>query len=85
MSKKIKGKDYFCSVVSEDVKISLKKNPSVNSQFAEDKLYVCCNQSECQYVDENVPPCPLTLDLFSEEIEEKKEKRKARREEEDYY
>ncbi len=84
MQKKFKGKDFFCSVVSEDVKIALKRKPSLSGQFAEDKLYVHCNQSECQYIDDNKPPCPLTLDLFSEEIEEKENRRKSRREEEYY-
>jgi hypothetical protein len=30
--------------------------------------FVQCNQSECQYVDENKLPCPLHLGMFSEEI-----------------
>ena len=81
---KNKGKDFFCSVVSEDVKIVLKKQPSLSGQFSADKLYVHCNQAECQYLDDNDSPCPLTLDLFSKEIEEKENKRKVEREE-DYY
>ena len=33
------------------------------------ELFVRCDQSDCQYVEVNQHPCPLTLDLFSDEIE----------------
>jgi len=80
---KHKVKDFFCSIVSEKVKISLKTKATLRQAF-KDELYVQCNQFECQYVDENIPPCPLTLNLFTKEIEEREERKKARREE-DYY
>ena len=60
-------KDYFCSVVSEDVEIALKNKPSF-SRESKNELFVQCNQLECQYVDHNQSPCPLSLDLFAEEI-----------------
>ena len=75
---KRKRKDFFCSVVSESVKIALKTKTSLSRTF-KDELYVQCNQYECQYVDENTPPCPLTLNLFAKEIEERKERRKAKK------
>lgn len=78
---KRKGKDFFCTVVSEDVKIALKTKTSLSRTF-NDQLYVKCDQLECQYVDENIAPCPLKLELFAKEIEEREERRKARREEE---
>ena len=71
-------KDYFCSVVSEDVKITLKNRPSIGLKFNRE-LFVQCNQSDCQYVDLNESPCPLRLDLFAEEFERRREKRRARR------
>jgi len=46
---------------------------------------VQCDQFECQYADENIPPCPLTLDLFAQEIKDSEERRKAKKREEDYY
>lgn len=70
-------KDYFCTVVSEDVKITLKNKRSI-SRESKDELFVQCNQSECQYVDLNQSPCPLRLDLFAEEIEKREEKRRER-------
>ena len=71
-------KDYFCDIVSEDVKISLRRKPSLNLQ-SKDELFVQCDQLECQYVDVNQSPCPLRLDLFSEEIEKRERKRSDRR------
>ena len=64
---------YFCTVVSEDVEIALKNKPSLSHESKND-LYVQCNQTECQYVDLNQPPCPLHLDLFAEEIEKRGKK-----------
>jgi len=84
MSKR-KGKDFFCTAVSENVKISLKVKPTLSRTF-KDELYVQCDQFECQYIDENILPCPLTLNLFSKEIEDREARRKARKEAEaDYY
>ena len=71
-------KDYFCTVVSEDVEIALKNRPSFSRQPKTD-LFVKCNQPECQYVDLNQSPCPLRLDLFAEEIENRKRKSRDRK------
>jgi len=60
-------KDYFCALVSEDVEIGL-KNKAPISRESRTELFVQCNQLECQYVDLNEPPCPLSLDLFAEEV-----------------
>ena len=68
------GKDYFCTVVSEDVEITLKNKPSLSLK-SKNELFVFCNQLECQYVDLNQSPCPLRLDLFAEEIEKRKDRR----------
>jgi hypothetical protein len=66
-------KNYFCTVVSEDVEIALKNKPSL-SRESKNELFVQCNQLECQYVDLNQSPCPLRLDLFAEEIEKRGKK-----------
>ena len=68
-------KNYFCTVVSEDVEIALKNKPSLSLK-SKKELFVQCNQLECQYVDLNQSPCPLRLDLFAEEIEKREEKRR---------
>ena len=30
--------------------------------------FVQCDQTDCQYVEANAPPCPLHVDMFAEEI-----------------
>ena len=71
-------KDYFCTVVSENVEIALKNKPSLSLE-SKNELFVQCNQLECQYVDLNQSPCPLRLDLFAEEIEKREKKRRDKR------
>ena len=73
-----RGKNYFCTVVSEDVEIVLKNKPS-HGLKRKSELFVQCNQPECQYVDLNRSPCPLRLDLFAEEIEKREDKRRDKR------
>ena len=71
------AKDYFCAVVSENVEIALKNKSSLFGK-SKSELFVQCNQLECQYVDFNQSPCPLRLNLFTEEIAEREEKRRER-------
>ena len=71
-------KNYFCTVVSEDVEIALINKPSF-SRKSKNGLFVQCNQLECQYVDLNESPCPLRLEFFAEEIEKRGKKRRDRR------
>ena len=68
-----RGRDYFCTVVSEDVEIALRNKASLGRKF-KNELFVLCNQPECQYVNLNQSPCPLRLDLFAEEIEKRKDR-----------
>ena len=60
-------KDYFCDLVSEDVEIVLRNKAPISFE-SKTELFVKCNQLDCQYVDFNRSPCPLSLDLFAEEI-----------------
>jgi hypothetical protein len=41
---------------------------------------VQCNQTDCQYVDENKPPCPLHVGMFADEIRAAEEARAQRAE-----
>jgi hypothetical protein len=63
-------KQFFCTVVSECVEIALKNRFSISRESRSER-FVQCNQPECQYVDLNQPPCPLSLDLFGEEIKKR--------------
>ena len=62
------SKSYTCSVVSEAVTITLRRR---NSMAGRGKLFVACSEKDCQYIDENELPCPLTLALFTGEINER--------------
>ncbi len=58
-------REFWCTVVSESVLIRLRRT----NGFGRDRgHFVQCNQSECQYVDENQLPCPLHLGMYAEEI-----------------
>jgi hypothetical protein len=55
-------------VVSETVTISLRRRTPFGGKT---ELFVRCSEVDCQYVDANEPPCPLTLDLFAAEVAER--------------
>jgi hypothetical protein len=70
-------REFWCPVVSETVLIRLKRPPGFGRPQG---YFVQCNQADCQYVDENKPPCPLHVGLFADEIRAAEEAREARRE-----
>lgn len=78
-----KSREYYCSVVNETVRIALRKRHTAGMQSA-DEFFVQCDQDECQYVEENKPPCPVDLSLFEEEIQEREDTAQRRREESQY-
>ena len=68
---------FWCTVVSESVKIRLRRADG----FGRDRgHFVQCNQTECQYVDENRLPCPLNVGMFAEEIKAMEAERALRAE-----
>ena len=65
-------REFWCDVVSEMVQIRLDRR----YRFGHPPVYfVQCNQTDCQYVDENKPPCPLHVGMFTEEIRAAEEAR----------
>lgn len=73
-----KGRDFWCPVVSEPVRIKLTRPPGIQTV----RYFVQCDQADCQYVDANKPPCPLNIGMFSDEISATEAEREARRKEE---
>ena len=69
------GQEFRCEVVSETVLIRLRRADGLGRRRG---YFVQCNQIECQYVDENKPPCPLHVGMFSEEIQAREEARGRR-------
>ena len=68
-------RDFWCQVVQETVQIWLRRS----SGFGRPRGYfVQCNQLDCQYVEENKPPCPLHVDMFADEIRAAEEARRDR-------
>lgn len=59
------SKSFSCGVVSEAVTITLRRRSALEGKGT---LFVRCSEKDCQYVDANEPPCPLTLSLFTQEI-----------------
>ena len=61
---KRKIQDYYCQVIHEDVKIYLKIKANIGLKYKKD-YFVKCNQEDCQYVDKNMSPCPLRIEMFA--------------------
>ena len=65
-------KAFRCDIVSETVTIALRRRTVFGGKG---ELFIRCSESDCQYVDANKPPCPLTLDLFADEVREREAQR----------
>jgi hypothetical protein len=74
-----RAREFWCEVVSEAVMIRLKRNGGFGRAQG---YFVQCNQLDCQYVEENKPPCPLHVGLFADEIRAAEEARARRAEDE---
>ena len=70
-----RDKEFWCPVVSEMVMIRLKRPGGFGRAPG---YFVQCNQPDCQYVDENKPPCPLHVGMFADEIRAAEEARGRR-------
>lgn len=62
-----KSRRFHCDVVNEEVQIRLVRRRG-RGFCAEALYFVQCDQADCQHVDENVPPCPLRLEMFADEM-----------------
>ncbi len=72
-----RAREFWCEVVSETVRIRLRRAGGFGRPQG---YFVQCDQTDCQYVEENKPPCPLHVGMFAEEIRAAEEVRKARTE-----
>jgi hypothetical protein len=69
MSRRWHKLEMWCEIVDEPVTITLRRGGGFLGQPEE--AYVHCDQRDCQYVDVNKPPCPLTIDMFKGDIDER--------------
>ena len=60
-----RAREFRCEVVSETVRIRLRR---ANGFGRPQGYFVQCDQTDCQYVEENKPPCPLNVGMFADEI-----------------
>ena len=67
-----RAREFYCNVVSETVSIRLKRPAGFGRPQG---YFVQCNQLDCQYVEENKPPCPLHVSMFADEIRAAEEAR----------
>ena len=72
-----KPREYLCEVVSETVQIRLKRSSGFGRPAG---YFVQCDQVDCQYGDENKPPFPLHLGMFTEDIKAAEDARARRNE-----
>ena len=73
-----RAREFWCDVVRESVMIRLKRPGGFGRNQG---YFVQCNQVDCQYVEENKPPCPLHIGMFADEIRAAEEARAHRVEE----
>jgi hypothetical protein len=73
---RLPSKPFRCEVVSETVTIALRRRAALDGN---NQLFVRCSELDCQYIDTNEPPCPLTLDLFADEVRERQRRREETR------
>jgi len=69
MSRRWHKLELWCTVINEPVTISLRRGGGFLGQ--PEQPYVHCDQRDCQYVDLNRPPCPLTIEMFKGDIDER--------------
>lgn len=63
--RRIRPRDFWCPVVTESVVIRLRRRVRMSEPPGD---FVQCNQADCQYVEANQPPCPLSPAMFHGEI-----------------
>ncbi len=70
------ARSFWCPVVSETVSIRLRRPGGFGRPST---WFVQCDQPDCQYVEENKPPCPLHPGMFEADIRAAEALRAARR------
>src|ERR687892_1102761 len=60
---KNRAQPFHCGIAGKVVGISLRHGGGLREP---DRVYVRCEERDCQYVDQNEPPCPLRVDMFAD-------------------
>ena len=57
------GRVLFCAIASKRIKATLRPGGGLGEPT---DMYVRCDERDCQYADQNRPPCPLSTALFDD-------------------
>jgi hypothetical protein len=60
---KNRSRPFHCPIAGKTVGIALRHGGGLQEPA---NVYVRCDERDCQYVDLNVPPCPLRIDMFAD-------------------
>ncbi len=60
---KHRAQSFFCAIAGKNVAISLRHGGGLQEPRG---VYVRCEERDCQYVDLNTPPCPLSPEMFAD-------------------
>ena len=60
---KTRSRAFDCAIAGKSVGIALRHGGGLQEPG---KVYVRCDERDCQYVDLNVAPCPLRAEMFSD-------------------
>ncbi|HYE91000.1 MAG TPA: hypothetical protein VEA38_08280 [Terriglobales bacterium] len=60
---KNRAQSFECSIAGKTVRVSLRHGGGLQEPAG---VYVRCDERDCQYVDLNATPCPLTPELFAD-------------------
>src|SRR5437879_5460368 len=64
---KNRSRPFYCAIADKSVGISLRHGGGLQEPNA---VYVRCDERDCQYVDLNTPPCPLSPEMFADGSDE---------------
>ena len=58
----------YCAIASKEVNVALRAGGGFREPAS---MYVRCEERDCQFVDENRPPCPLQPGMFDDGSEQR--------------
>jgi hypothetical protein len=65
---KNRSRPFDCTIANKVVGITLRHGGGLQEP---DRVYIRCDERDCQYVDLNQPPCPLKLEMFADGSDER--------------
>jgi hypothetical protein len=60
---KVRPQPFACAIAGKTVAVALRRGGGLTEPS---KVYVRCDERDCQYVDFNTAPCPLRVEMFTD-------------------